>query len=80
MLQTQIKRLTRTVKAINHKIQWKAFLKRWVFKLRLKASVVCGALRWSGRAFHSLGAAEVKTRLFLFAWPDLASDYGYGNY
>lgn len=38
----------------------KAILKRWVFKLCLKASVVCRALRWSGRAFHSLRAAEVK--------------------
>lgn len=26
----------------------KAILKRWVFKLCLKASVVCRALRWSG--------------------------------
>ena len=24
--------------------------------------MVCGALRWSGRAFHSLGAAEQKAR------------------
>jgi len=28
----------------------------------LKASAVCGALKWSGRVFHSLGSAEEKAR------------------
>ena len=31
-------------------------------RFRLKRAVVCGALRWSGRAFHSLGAAAEKAR------------------
>ena len=37
-------------------------LKRNVFSPPLKASTDCGALRWSGRAFHSSGAAEQKAR------------------
>ena len=40
----------------------KAFLNKYVFRSCLKTSVVCGALRWSGRAFHSLGAAAEKAR------------------
>ena len=41
----------------------KAFVKRCVLRCVLKDSTVCGALRWSGRAFHSLGAAEQKARM-----------------
>ncbi len=44
------------------KNQVKALLKRWVLRPHLKASTDCGVLRWSGRAFHRLGAAEQKAR------------------
>ena len=36
------------------------FFKRYVLRFSLKTTVVCGAFRWSGRAFHSLGAAAEK--------------------
>ncbi len=49
----------------------KDFLKRYVFKLFLKPSVVCGALRCSGRAFHRRGAvaqSQVKSsHLYLYS-------------
>lgn len=43
-------------------VQVKAILKRWVFRFGLKAPMAWEALRWSGREFHSLGAAELKAR------------------
>ena len=44
-----------------------AFLKRWVLSCFLKTSTVCGALRWAGRAFHSVGAITEKARLSIVA-------------
>lgn len=40
----------------------KAFIKREVFRLRLKESTACGALKWSGSAFHSREADEQKAQ------------------
>ena len=43
-------------------ISEKAFLKRWVFKLRLKTWKSEVHLRSNGRLFHSFGAAATKAR------------------
>lgn len=37
-------------------------VKRWVLRPHLKASTDCSVLRWFGRAFHRLGAAEQKAQ------------------
>ena len=53
------------VQSVNYnRISEKAFLKRRVFKLRLKTLKSEVHLRSNGRSFHSLGAAATKAR-----WP-----------
>lgn len=52
----------KNVKSVNcNRISEKAFLKRWIFKLRLKTLKVHP--RSNGRSFHSLGVAATKARL-----------------
>lgn len=56
------KRLNKQTISKTARVDLKALLKRWVIRPCLKASTGCGVLMWSGRAFHSLGAAEQKAR------------------